>query len=122
MSIYDSSKRLADKLLSKFANPVSVTVQRQVNTPDGAGGFVQAWNDLYTDLRAAVIPMSGDEVVDAQRLNYTATHNVYLYYPGAQNIKATDRITYDGRVFLVKDPRNIAEAGALLKVRCEEGR
>lgn len=122
MSIYDSSKRLADRLLSKFANPVSATVQRQANTPDGAGGFVQTWNDLYTGLRAAVIPMSGDEVLDAQRLNYTATHNVYLYYPDAHDINATDRIVFGTRVFLVKDPRNVAEAGALLKVRCEEGR
>lgn len=122
MSIYDSSKRLADSLLSKFANPVSITVQRQVNTPDGAGGFVRTWNDLYAGLRAAVVPMSGEEVVDAQRLNYTATHNVYLYYPDAQGINSADRIVFDGRVFLVKDPRNVAEAGALLKVRCEEGR
>lgn len=121
MTIYDSSVALAIKLIDKFKNPQTVNHQRNTLTPDGAGGNDSSWNDVATGIEAAVIPMSGDEVQEAQRLNYEATHNVYMTYANGQNIRTDDRLIFGTRVFAVVDPRNIAEANAVFKIRVKEG-
>ena len=120
MNIYTKSRALADKLITKFANEESCTIERKVETPDGQGGFTLDWSALYSDLQCAVVPMSGNEVMEAQRLNYEATHNVYLRFSDALDLRSDDRIIFDSRVFIVRDPRNLAEAKAAYKVRVQE--
>lgn len=121
MSIYTKSRKLADRLIDKFANEKLATIERRQDVSDGQGGVTGTWVTLFSDMQCAVIPMSGSEVVDAQRLNYTATHNAYFRYSDISGVQSDDRIVFDGRVFAIRDPRNIAEANAAYKVRCEEG-
>jgi len=120
MSIYDNARIAADKLITLFKNEESAIIQRFTSVSDGQGGSVKTWNTLYSGLECAVVPMSGDEIVQAQRLNYEATHNVFLRYSDAVDIKSDDRILFDSRVFVVRDPRNLAEAKAAFKVRVQE--
>lgn len=120
MTIYDKARTAANKLIDTFKNDEGCTIDRKVETPDGQGGFTLDWSALYSDLECAVVPMSGNEVMEAQRLNYEATHNVYLRFGDALDIKSDDRIIFDGRTFIVRDPRNLAEAKAAWKIRVEE--
>jgi SPP1 family predicted phage head-tail adaptor len=120
MSIYTKSRIAADKIISTFQNEVKCTIQREVQTPDGAGGFTNAWSDIYANLECAIIPMSGNEIVQAHRLNYEATHNAYIRFSDATEVKSNDRILFDGRVFVIRDPRNIGEAKAAWKIRVQE--
>lgn len=120
MSIYNKARNAADKLIQVFANDSMCVVERKTEVSDGAGGTTLTWSTLYDALQCAVVPMSGNEVVEAQRLNYEATHNVFLRYSDAPDIKSDDRILFDDRTFIVRDPRNLAEGNAALKIRVQE--
>lgn len=122
MSIYDNAVTLAILLIEKFANPYStITHQRYTLSPDSAGGNTKAWTTIASGLQAAVLPFEGNEVYDQARLNAEASHKVYMKYADALNIQSSDRLLFDGRVFDVIDPRNIAEANAVMMVEVKEG-
>lgn len=121
MSIYTNSRVAAINIINKFANENAATIERKTLTPDGGGGFTEAWNTLYSGIKCAMIPMSGSEIYDAHRLNYEATHICYAIFGDAPDVKSDDRILFDGRVFDIKDPQNIAEADAAFAIKCMEG-
>lgn len=112
---------VADRMMTRFKSGSLATVQRKTEVSDGMGGFTTTWANLYVSIECAVIPMSGDEIEEAARLNYKATHNVLMRYVDVPGIKSDDLILFDGRTFAIRDPRNVAEANAIFKIRCEEG-
>ena len=121
MSIYDKFKPVAKKLIGTFKNPNTITHQRYSNSSDGMGGFTQTWATIASGIEGAVLRMSGDEKLDAQRLNYEATHNIFVTFDDGSDIRPEDRLIFAGRTFAVVDPRNIAEGGAAMKIRVKEG-
>lgn len=121
MSIYDKMQAVAINLVGKFKNPKTIDHQRYTNTSDGMGGSTQTWASVGGALEGAVIPMTGDEILQAQRIKYEASHYVYLTYGDGSDIQPEDRLVFDSRTFAVIDPRNVAEADAVMKIMVKEG-
>ena len=95
-----------------------ITVQRPAETPDGAGGATQTWQDVAT-VRAFVKPISGGERLQAMRLESDVTTRIFARY--GLDVDAEDRITYDGRLFVVKAVLNLEEANKWLEIYTVEG-
>lgn len=120
MSIYDTSAAAANRLINTFKNPVTLSHERYTKSSDGQGGNSTSWSVLASGLEAAVIPLSGKEQEEAMRLNFKATHAVYMRYSDASDIQSQDRLVFDGRILAVVDPRNIGEANAAMRILVEE--
>lgn len=124
MSLYGQTGTFgsaATRLIDRFQNPQTINVERNTVTTDGAGGNSSSWAAVKTGIKAAVIPFKGEEAQRLQRLDYMATHKVYMTWSDAENILAGDRLVFGSRVLSVVDPRNVGEAGALARILCEEG-
>lgn len=59
-----------------------VTLQESVLTPDGGGGFTQAWQDVAAnpDIYAEIISLSSGEQLRFHQMEITATHRITLRY------------------------------------------
>lgn len=95
-----------------------VTQQREQQTPDGGGGFELAWTNVAT-FWAAVEPMVGRESLEARQLEDTITHKIVCR--GPRDIKAADRILFDGRAFNVRSVKDIQERGHRIEIEADEG-
>lgn len=96
----------------------SITVQRAVLTPDGAGGNTRSWIDVMT-ARAFVKPISGSERMYAMRIEANTTHKIYMRYTAA--LLTSDRIIFKGRTLEVNAVINIEERDRWLEVHAVEG-
>jgi len=76
-----------------------ITVQEQVNTPDGIGGNSVAWSDKF-DIWAHVRPLSGREVTDYERVNAEARYLFVVRSP--VDIKEGDRLVWEGSEFNIR--------------------
>ena len=121
MNIYDRLKAGTTPLMAKFKNPKSqVTYERLQRTPDGQGGYETAWAQVGA-FDAVVLPASGTEQLEAQRLESQVSHKILALYDDANGITAADRVLFDGRVFNVEAVTDIAEGEMWLKIMCREG-
>ena len=120
MTIYDTSAAAAIRLIQTFKNPTTLTHQTYTLTPDGAGGNSVAWSSTATGIEAAVIPLSGQERLQAERLNYEATHAVYMTYASGSSVTTKDRFLFGSRSFAIVDARNIGEANAAFRFLVKE--
>lgn len=120
MSIYESSRTLAARLIEQFKNDSPVVWERFTEADDGYGGLEATWA-AQGDFEAAVIPVSGAEKMKADRLDYTMTHKIYTTYANASSITTKDRFLFRGRYFEIHAAKNIAEADAAFVFDCEEG-
>jgi len=59
-----------------------ITVQEVVETPDGGGGFTDAWQSISTnpDLYASITPLSSGESLKFHQLENSATHKIIIRY------------------------------------------
>lgn len=96
----------------------SISVQRKVRTPDGIGGDTIVWDEIKAT-RAFIKPLSGNESVQAMRIESKTTHRIYTRY-FADLIQA-DKIVYDGRDFNIRAIINVEERNRWYELQCEEG-
>ena len=74
--------------------PDTIDIQRRVNTADGQGGFIEAWDLVYSDVAARVTFGSGTSTVGieqenrSRQLKGTVAHN--------QSIENGDRLLISG--------------------------
>lgn len=121
MSIYDSSVKLAIKLIDNFKNPNSkLKYQEQVSTSDGMGGASKAWVDTF-ECDVAMLPISGNERLAAMKLNSEVTHKAYILFVGSAAPKASGRVIFKGDTYNIKAVINIAEANAAWKLDLKSG-
>jgi SPP1 family predicted phage head-tail adaptor len=120
MSIYDTTRKTGPKLIAKFANENTIDHQRRTNSPDGYGGNAVTWSSVAT-ISGAVIPLSGNEIYQQDRLNQNVSHAVYVTNTAGTGITTGDRFVFRGRTLDIKWSENIAEADAGFKFLCEEG-
>ena len=98
-----------------------VTIQALTTSPDGQGGFTEAWGDIGTtpNVFARVQPLSGAERVAAMQIDARASHSVTVRY--RSDITTAHRIKWGTRYLYPVGPwLNDDERGVLLTASCRE--
>jgi SPP1 family predicted phage head-tail adaptor len=94
-----------------------LTLERLVQTTDGAGGFQESW-DVEATVWARLRPLSGGEGVDAGRLAGRHGYEITIRYrPG---VDLSMRFRMGARVFEIVSMKNLGERGRWLRALCEE--
>ena len=119
MSIYDSSKKLATKLVTKFANPNTLVFSSEVMTSDGMGGSTLAWA-LNFSCNGAVIPLTSAETLRSMQLKDESTHKAYIEHSSGTPL-TTDKLVFNGVTYNVTGALNSATADALWIVFLKAG-
>jgi len=96
---------------------ISATVERKTLTRDAFGSSVEAWATSSTQ-NMAVQPLSGREIDDFSREEYTVSHRGYV--SGTPDIVVGDRLDIDGDKFLIHAVLNTDSAGHHLKILMEQ--
>lgn len=76
-----------------------VSLERPVDTPDGAGGASRAWTPV-ADLWAAIAPVSASERLEAEALEATATHRVRIRHRA--DVTSAMRFVLGARIFRIE--------------------
>lgn len=97
-----------------------VTFERVTQTPDGAGGFTEAWATISgAPTRAMVKPMSGREVWASMRVEARSTVMVVTrYFAG---LKEGDRVVIGGENHNIRYIRDVDLAKRWLEINAEGG-
>jgi len=104
-----------------------LTLQEEVQTPDGAGGYSRSWQDV-AHVWAEIIPLvgsgssakgSGKEALFAGQLQASISHRILLRYrPG---ITAAMRLVFENRLFNIHSVANVDERREKLELLVQEG-
>ncbi len=100
-----------------------LTLQQEVQTEDGAGGYVRSWNNLG-DIWAEITSVSnrsiyGQEKLYAEQLQSEITHKITIRF---RSLISTDmRLLFESRIFNIRSIRNINENNEILELLVEEG-
>lgn len=105
-----------------------LTLQQEVQTPDGSGGYEKSWTDVV-DLWAEILPItssgsgngrsSGRETFVAGQIQAEISHRILLRYQ--DGVTPAMRLLYDGRIFHIKYVANSEERGETLELLVLEG-
>jgi len=95
-----------------------IKIQEKTQTSDGMGGFTSAWADSF-ETRAAVMPLSSKEQLDAMKLESMITNKIRIRYRAG--ITSANRILFGSRVFNIKGaPINYDERNKTLDLLVTE--
>lgn len=96
-----------------------ITFQKLNNVQDTFGQPVEVWNDVFTNVWASVIPISGKELFAAETVNSEITHKIKLRYKSG--ITPDMRIKFKDRYFSITGPPiNFQEKNKELQLMCKE--
>ncbi|MEK6746879.1 MAG: phage head closure protein [Pseudomonadota bacterium] len=99
-----------------------VTLQQEINTGDGAGGYVRSWQnvaDLWAEISSANIKSYGQEKFFAGKIQAEITHKITIRYRAG--ITAAMRLTFENRIFNIRAVFNKDENNEILELLAEEG-
>lgn len=98
-----------------------VTFRQAVSTPDGAGGFVQEWQDIPegAEVAAAVVPLSQNERLRFQQLQSPVTHKIYVRY--REDITADMRVAWRDDVYEIVSVSDRDGKRSLLEITAARG-
>ena len=96
----------------------TVKVQQRTQESDGAGGYTDAWSDLFT-ASAAINPAKGYERLQAMQMETHITHKMVMRYDG--RITTAHRILFGTRVFNIVEVLNVEERNMWLEITAVEG-
>lgn len=94
-----------------------VTLQHQVKTSDGMGGYSVTWTDS-AEVWAAIWPVSASEIVKGDRSGMEITHRIRIWY--RPEITSAWRIQRGERYFNIISIVNPSESNRLLDLLCKE--
>lgn len=94
-----------------------LTLEQPVETPDGSGGIVRAYESAGL-LWAAVTPLSAREAADAAALGVAVTHRIRMRMRG--DISNRHRLRLGARVFRIVSWRDADGRGRFLDIAAEE--
>ena len=98
-----------------------ITLQEEVQTPDGAGGYSLAWQDVTT-IWAEFDVLQGsksDEVLASKQQEARSFARVTIRY--VSGVTAAMRVVYGVRVFNILGVINPGEANEMLELLVAEG-
>ena len=119
MSIYDIAKKVAPSLIDKFANHKSLVFERKTRVSDGGGGFETSWV-AYLTVNSPILSLEASESMQYMQLVQTSTHKTYIKHSDGE-IKADDRLLFDGDYYNITGAVNMAEADAVQIVFLKKG-
>ena len=96
----------------------TIELERLKSVPDGAGGWSQKWVSQGT-LRAMMKPVSGRERMEYERLESVVTFRCVIRF--RSDIRASDRIRYNGRVYNIRYIYDIEERRKWLELELGQG-
>lgn len=98
-----------------------VTLQRRVETPDGAGGVTRGWVDLAANpvVWAHVAPKGGRENLNEGRIDATGAVVFTIWNRG--DLDATCRVIWDGAAWNIRAVLRASGREARLAVEAERG-
>ncbi len=94
-----------------------ITLQQATETRDSLGGTVQAWATFAT-VWAAIEPLSGRELLQAQQVQAEVTHRVRLRY--MNGVTAELRVLFGTRYFNILSAVNVQERNREIVLTCKE--
>lgn len=94
-----------------------ITIEQLTQTPDGAGGYTEAWTTFAT-VWSSVDPIGGKEYFAAKQVQSEATHKIRLRY--RVGITPDMRINFGGRLFGIESVINWEERNRELILMCSE--
>ena len=97
-----------------------ITVERLTDAPDGMGGTVRSWSPIAANIRAAMQAISVREAVQLDAIRSPLDARAVIRYRA--DIKAQDRINFEGRTFeIVAEPVDLefARRWLVLDLRAE---
>lgn len=100
-----------------------VTIQSRNVTQDAAGQAIDNWTTLFVGW-AEILPLTGRELMAAQAVQSSATHNIHMRYRTEfANPKAVAdmRAVYMSRVFNIHAALNQDERNRMVELVAEEG-
>ncbi len=95
-----------------------VTLQEEIKTADGVGGYVRSWKDVV-QLWVEIVPISGKENVSADRLQSTATHRILMRRRA--DVNASQRLLLEERAFNILYVADAGTQAGILELLVEEG-
>lgn len=95
-----------------------ITIEEEVNTPDGFGGNTIAWQSKG-DVFAHVRPLSGGELTEYQRVNAEARYLFVVRYP--VDILDSDRIVWDSEAYNIRVRKKPKGRDLYMQIEAERG-
>lgn len=95
-----------------------VILEARSLTPDGAGGYEIAWEQLAI-LWAEITPLRGNESFQYGQIEARATHRFRLRFH--EDIKAERRFSHDGHYYNIRAVLPVFGDRKILDVMVEEG-
>ena len=94
-----------------------MAIQNNTPTRDAAGGQTDSYSTTQT-VWAAVNPLRGTEMINAQQVQMEISHKIVLRYN--TNVSDTTRILFDSRTFEVESIIDPYEKNQFLELMCKE--
>ena len=94
-----------------------ITLQQQVSTSDGGGGFSIAWQDVAT-LWAEIAPHRSSEPFLHDKLMLHNLHRITIRY--RSDVAANMRFIFGSRIFLIIGITNVDEQKHTLEISVRE--
>lgn len=95
-----------------------IEIQKRTDTRNEQGGVIRAWTKV-AKRKAAIIPLTGKEFLEAQQTENQVTHQVELrYYDGLD--PKEHRFLWDSRALNIQSVLNIEERKRKTVAMCKE--
>jgi SPP1 family predicted phage head-tail adaptor len=114
---YELSRQGKKTLSSEKKHRISI--ERNVLTDDGAGGFSEAWT-VVDELWGAVSPIQAWQQYRNASVGVDTSHHIKVH--GRAEILETDRLLFKDRVFEILTIEDIQEREILKLITCKERR
>lgn len=105
-----------------------LTLQAEVQTNDGAGGYSKSWQNI-ADIWAEIIPVtavssriisaSGKETPFAGQPQAEMSHKILIRY--RDDVTPAMRFLFDNRIFNIRHVANVEEKDEILQILAQEG-
>jgi SPP1 family predicted phage head-tail adaptor len=99
-----------------------LTLQQEVKTDDGAGGYVRTWQnvaDLWAEISSVNLKSYGNEIFHFGKIQSEISHKVIIRY--RNTISTNMRLLFGNRVFNIRSILNKDENNEILELLVEEG-
>lgn len=99
-----------------------VTLQQEIQTADGAGGYVRSWQDvadLWAEINSITAKSYGQERFFAGKIQAEITHKITIRYRAG--VTADMRLLFGSSIFNIRSVLNKDENNETLELLVEEG-